>query len=62
MMITGIYKGYELQILPIRNEPNGHQTRTVHAFKNGVPVKSSFAVIGFENVLTKIKVKILFWN
>lgn len=52
------YKGYELHILPIVDNPNGRKTQTVHAVKNGDPIAASYADIELENALEKIKIKV----
>jgi hypothetical protein len=52
------YKGYTLQIQPVRNEPNGSKSQTVLIFINNNFVGGTFAVIGKEDAVSKAKLKV----
>ncbi len=52
------YKGYVLHIFPEKINPEGTKHQTVVAYKDGQPVKASFAELALEDPIEKIKLKI----
>lgn len=52
------YKGFDLHIMEVQNNPNGRKTQTVLIYKNNEVVKATHSDIELENAINKAKIKI----